>query len=157
MSDKWIKQPQAAFSGSHGDFIRVDATKWYKELKKMEDKVQRKNTNTILRRTAREVYFPPLKTSSPVKTGSLRRSMGSITSKKRHLSTVFVGPRVIRGWNEKPDKLHRAMRFSGRIANVLEYSKGRIRRTRFRAIMYAQRHRAQAVMYRELRKLILNK
>ena len=143
--------------------LGVDASSFYKEIEKLELRVQRKNTNTILRKTAMNVYVPALKRGVPnwnSTHGTRRRlvkSMGTKTAKQRHLSAVYVGPRVPFQWGNVPDAVHQELPYSGRIANITDYTKGRIKkgRTRFRQIMWAARHRAQASTFAEIRNLVM--
>jgi len=145
-----------AGKGQPGKMWDVDASSFFRELQKLELKVQRKNTNTILRKAGMRVLVPALKRAAPVTTGPLIRSMGTKVARQRHLSAVYVGPRVPFKWNA-PGMDHKKMRISGRIANVLEYSKGRIKRTRFRQVMWAARHRVETATFLELRRLIMNR
>ena len=171
MSDWSPRQSNAAVTswkvgqGQPGKRWDVDASSFYKELAKLELRVQRKNMNTILRKTAREVYIPRLKGGVPNWNSThgtrqrLRKSMGAKTAKQRHLSAVYVGPRVPFQWGNVPDAVHKELPYSGRIANVFDYTKGRIKkgRTRFRKIMWAARHRAEASTFAEIRRLIMTR
>ena len=144
----------------------VDASSFYRELQKLELKLQRKSLNTINRRVGMSVLVPKLKRYAPVgkypknsgrQGGQLKRSMGTKTGRQKHMAAVYVGPRVPFGWNA-PGLDHKPMRISGRIANVLEYSKGRIKKkTRFRAIMWAARHRVEAATFAEIRQFIMTR
>ena len=143
----------------------VDASSFFKELQKLDAKLQRKNMNIILRKTGRSVYVPALKRGTPNWNSThgtkqrLKKSMGTKTAKQRHLSAVYVGPRVPFQWGSVPDKVHKELPYSGRIANIFDYTKGRIKkgRTRYRKIMWAARHRAQANTFAELRQLIMTR
>lgn len=145
--------------------FNVDASSFYREIDKLEMKLKRKNMNTAMRRTAMDVYVPALKRGVPNWNSThgtrqkLIKSMGTKTAKQRYLSAVYVGPRVPFQWGSVPDAVHKEMPYSGRISNIFDYNKGRIKkgRTRFRQIMWAARHRAQASIFAEMRRLIMSK
>jgi len=154
-----------AGKGQPGKGWDVDASSFFREIEKLELKVQRKNMNTILKRTGKDVYIPALKRAVPNWNSThgtrarLKKSMGSKTARQRYLSAVYVGPRVPFQWGSKSDEEHKALPYSGRIANVFDYTKGRIKkgRTRFRQVMWAARHRAEANTFAEVRKLIMTR
>lgn len=146
-------------------------------IDKLEGRVQIKNMKKILRTTAKKVYMQPLKSNSPSKSGKLRRSFGTVTGKSRYQATMFIGPRVPRGYRNMSDEEKAATKYGGWVANILEYAKpgrrfpknatvlktpwgyrksvGPIRkRTRFRAIMQSLSRKALDTNASELKKLL---
>ena len=156
----------------------VNAQDFYKMVDKVEGRTQVTNLRKVLRNTAKKVYIPSLKSASPKgDTGKLRASWGTITGKSRYQATMFVGPRVPRGYRLMSDEKKKAQKYGGWVSNILEFAKtgrrypkngkflktpwgprtsvGPIkRRTRFRAIMKSKSKTALADMARGVEQLI---
>ena len=152
---------------------------FYKAVDRLEGRVQMTEMKKILRNTARKIYIPALKSASPGK-GKLKASWGTVTGKHRTTATIFIGPRVPRGYNKMSDDEKRAAKYGGWVANILDFAKphrryqnmdnksGLLRtpwgvrtsvgpikkKTRFRIIMRMKALRALAHTERELKKLL---
>ena len=127
------------------DFL-VDSQNFYKAVDKLEGRTQVTELRRVLRKSSKRIYIPALKSRAKLfyKTGRLMRSMGNVTGKSRYSATMFVGPRVPRGYRSADAQEREAYTFHGGVANILEYWKDpKKRKTRFRMVM---KTKARSVM-----------
>ena len=135
----------------------VNSQDFYKAVDKLEGRTQIKHLRGVLRNTSRSIYIPALKSRAKMfyKTGRLYRSMGNVTGKSRYSATMFVGPRVPRGYRDADTKAREAYTFHGGVANILEYWKDpKKRKTRFRLVMRTKAKAVQSAIARGVKELI---
>lgn len=77
-------------------------------------KTQHKVLKKIVRDTANKTLVKPLRQATPVKTGTLKSSMGALSGKSRRSAVAFAGPRT-------------GGKYKGYVARILENSKGKDR------------------------------
>ena len=87
-------------------------------LSNMEYATQQKYLKAILRDASTKTMVPLLRNAVPVKTGNLRKSMGSVPGKSRRNAVVFVGPRMSHRKTAEGSTEHK-----GWVANILQNAK----------------------------------
>ena len=87
-------------------------------LRALDYATQQRELKKILKDSGNQTIVKALQRASPVRTGTLRRSMGTIMGKSRSKATVFVGPRMSHTKTRQGSD-----QYSGWVANILENAK----------------------------------